>query len=412
MSLLAAQIFFALILAQPGTSKPAGAAAEPCLYLVVPLKGGFGEEITAPGVREAIRAAKTKKASAVVFTLDSPGGKVLDADAIAAVMDKERGELKYYAVVTRAISASIWPLSRCDRIFFAPGAAAGAAVAFHWDPDSGHADVDAKFNAAEAAIVSGAAEAHGQSGAVYRAMMLKEAKLFGWSDAKAEYHLADAAPADAKNVEQIDGETSVLAWSTEQAVKYRFGTLMPSDDPASLGPILGNEGWRSAGDGGPQAMNRWAKEIAAKAKETERAFDAIKKARESVVETAKRIVQQAKTAETSNPEKAVQVYYTGTGQFTPSTQVKWREQTDKAIGDWNLVVTLLNDLQKSEHRASQSVDDFNRARERELQARLVTERSEPLKLEPVDHKLDTGMLLKTANEAINKLNANRMKTRL
>src|SRR5215468_11222453 len=90
-------------LAQPPAPK-ADPKSDVTLYFTVPLKGTFGEEITAPGVRDAIRAAKTKKAAAVVFAFDTPGGRVADAQAIAAVMDKERGELKYYAVITRAIS--------------------------------------------------------------------------------------------------------------------------------------------------------------------------------------------------------------------------------------------------------------------------------------------------------------------
>jgi membrane-bound ClpP family serine protease len=191
--------------------QPAQPAADnSARFLEVPLRGVFGAEITAPGIRDAIRAAKSKKAAAVVFTFDTPGGRVLDADAIAAVMDAERSapggaDLKYYALITQAFSASVWPLSRCDRIFFAPGAAAGAAVAFRESAKTGNIEVDAKFNAAMAASVSAAAESHGQSGVIYRAMMLKDARLFGYKDASGEYHLSDQPPAsDAKDIEEID----------------------------------------------------------------------------------------------------------------------------------------------------------------------------------------------------------------
>ena len=402
-----------LVLTQPPAPAADPKAAEGTLYLVVPLKGVFGQEITAPGIRDAIRAAKAKKASAVVLTLDSPGGRVADADAIAAVMDKERGDLKYYAVVTRAISASMWPLSRCDSIFFAPGAAAGAAVAFSIDSKSGNAEVDAKFNAAKAAMVSGAAESHGQSGAAYRAMMIKDAKLFGWSDAKGEYHLGDAAPPDAKDIEQLDSENTVLAWTAEQAVKYHFGKVLPSADPAAIGDVLREANWRSAGDGGPQAMSRWAKEIERKAKDTEKALENIKTTREAIAGTADRAQRQAKVAEAADPGAgAIKIYYTGSGTFTPATQTLWRDQTDKAINEWRLVQSLLADLDRAERRAAQAVDDFNKARDREFQARLITEKPEPLKVEPFDHGLDVPMFKKLVGDAIDKLNASRMKTHL
>ncbi len=407
----------AVVLAQPPKTdakdgpKPAP-KPDAITYYAVPLKGAFGEEITAPGIREAIRAAKSKKASAVVFQLDSPGGLVADARAIAEVMEKERGDLKYYAVVTEAISASVWVLCNCDRIFFAPGGAAGAAVAFHWDPKSGHADVDAKVSAAIASIVSSAAESHGQSGAAYRAMIVKDAKLFGWTDSRGEYHLGDTSPADAKNVEQLDNENSVLAWTTEQAAKYQFGILMPAADPAALGALLGAETWQSAGDGGAAAMVRCSREIAQKAKESEKAFEAIKQARDKVFEAAERVPRQIKVADAAAPEKTVKVFYTGGGQFTPGSINQWRSQTDKAVNEWSLVNSLLDDLAKSENRVEQAVENYNRALDREYQARLVTEKPPKLKYEPVDHRLDVKMCRKTVAEESARLAANKAKNHL
>ena len=76
-----------------------------------------------------------------------------------------------------------------------------------------------------------------------------------------------------------------------------------------------------------------------------------------------------------------------------------------------MVGPLVADLERAEQRARQAVEDFNKARERELQARLITERIEPLKLEPVDTGLDVPMLTKTVGNAIARLNANRVKGR-
>lgn len=327
-------VLLASALAHAQLATPGGGVDTTTFFLEVPLKGTFGEQITAPGVREAIRAAKTRKAAAIVFTFDTPGGRVVDANAIAAVMDAERADLKYYALITRAISAAVWPLSRCDRVFFAPGAASGAAVAFYESAKTGNLEVDAKFNAALAARVAAAAESHNQSGAVYRAMMLKDARLFGFKDASGTLQLTDQPPSpDAKDVEEIDTAATVLAWTTEQAAKYHFGLPAPSADPASLGPPLGADSWQGLGNVGNDSMKRSSKEVERKAKATERAESKIKEAREHVVEIAKRIVDQTKAAEGSEPDKGgMTIYYKeGSGAFTPETQIRWRNQTDTAI---------------------------------------------------------------------------------
>jgi hypothetical protein len=189
--------------------------------------------------------------------------------------------------------------------------------------------------------------------------------------------------------------------------------VLPSADPATIGPVLGAENWASAGDAGTQAMNRWAKQVELKAKETEKAMDAIKKDREFVVEVARKIVAQGKVAQASEPVHSVQIYYReNSGTFTAGTMTSWMNQTDKSIGEWNTYVALLDDLKKAEHRAAQAVDDYNRARDREFDARLAPQKPEPLKVDPVEHGLDVQLLGKKAADTIVRLRNERSKNRL
>jgi hypothetical protein len=387
---------------------PASAQAQEGGYFEIPLKGEFGKEITALGIRDGMRAARSHKASAVVFVFDTPGGAVADAEAIAATIDKERGDkkgpqLKVYSVIHRAISASVWPLSHSDRIFFEPGAAAGAAVAFHWDLDTGNAEVNAKFNAAVSAEVAGAAEAHGQPGCVYRAMMIKEARLFAWPLPGGGYKLSDTKPdADVKGVVEIDSDQTVLAWTSEQAQKYGFGTIMPTSDLASLGPLLKSENWAPCGKDGASLMNRAFKDIERKKNDAEKAKEAIISHREAVVQAAERISAMADAADSSEPSKVLGNRTTGA-----SAQIAWRNQSDKAIQNWNTVLSLLSDLERNERAAEQSVTDYNNARAKEYQARQYTEKYEPVKLEPIDKKLDVKLVRKYAQEAVSRLSAAR-----
>src|SRR4051812_5371559 len=84
----------ALVLALPLCAQDAAPVAG-ARYLEVPLKGGIGKEITAPGVRNALKFARAQHATHIVFTLDTPGGRVADARAIGKVLDDDKGDLTY-----------------------------------------------------------------------------------------------------------------------------------------------------------------------------------------------------------------------------------------------------------------------------------------------------------------------------
>jgi hypothetical protein len=325
-------------------------------------------------------------------------------------MDQERAGLQYDALVVRAISAAVWPLSRMDRVFFSPAAAAGAAVAFTHDIKTGQVEVDAKFNAAITAQVAAAAESHGQPGCVYRAMMLKDARLYRWRD-KDGVHLSSESPSGA-NAEEIDSENTVLAWTAQQAAESGFGAMAPSSDPASLGPLLSATHWTSAGDLPAQVNARWVAELARDEQKSKDAEEAITTARKSVVEVAKRLIAQMTTARNAEPSKVVELYYHGSGSITPDSQAKWRERTDRAVGEWNTVHALLADLEKAERHAGHAVDDYNAAFTRECAARLYDGKPDPLVLDPVEHHLDAKAIRKEADDTIRRLNAERSKNRL
>ena len=147
-------------------------------YVEATLTGTFGEEITAPGVSAVLKLAKTTRAKTLVFVIDSPGGYVADARAIAEILENEGSDFRIITVIRRAISASIWLLSKSNVIAFEDGKAAGAAVAYSQDETTGEISVDSKFNSAIAAQLAGSAERRGQPGAVYRAMVVREVELF------------------------------------------------------------------------------------------------------------------------------------------------------------------------------------------------------------------------------------------
>jgi hypothetical protein len=160
-------------------------------------------------------------------------------------------------------------------------------------------------------------------------------------------------------------------------------------------------------------MARWKSEIERAARAHETAKNKIELSRKAVAEAAKHVVSQVKAARAADPARVVKLYYReGSGVLTSDSQVKWRDQSDRAIREWNNAAAVLSDLTKAERRASNAVEDYNAAVVREWAARLYAEKPDPLELEPVNHGLDIPALKKEAADAIQKLAAERVRSRL
>jgi hypothetical protein len=400
---------FAAVLALATPALAQSEAPASMKYLAVPVAGEVGKEITARGVRNAIRAARSKKADAVVFVIDTNGGRVADADAIGKVMDDERGNLKYYSIVVKTISAGVWPLTRSDKIFFAPGGSAGAAVAFSYNPETGSAEVDAKFCAAVAAKLAAAAESHGQPAAVYRAMVVKDERLFRYTDAKGKVCVCNQEPpAGSKDPREIDTKNSVLALTPAEAEEIGFGVSVPSADPADIGAWIDVASWTAAGPPAAGPMREGAKEVQARAEATEAARKRIVHARESLAEFASRLPNQRKIAVQSEPGV---VHVSASGAYsTLGGSGTWTERCDAAIREWEEILSLCTGIEQAQAAAERALKDLNAAQAREAEARLLTEKPKDVELEPVEIKQDVAAYRREANQKIAQLKMSRLNT--
>jgi hypothetical protein len=353
-----------------------------------------GKEITARGVRNAVRPAKQKKADAVVFVIDTNGGRVADAEAIGKVLEEERGSLRYYSIVVKTFSAGVWTLAQSDQVFFAPGGPTGAAVCFSYKPDSGSAEVDAKFCAAIAAKLAGAAEARGQLGAVYRAMVVKDERLFRYTDASGRVCVSNQEPpAGSKEVREMDSRGSVLALTPAEAEEIGFGTALPSGDAAEIGRMIGVTDWAAVGPDAKGMMVAAAKEVKARADAVASGLERVKHARDSIIDFASRLPNQRGVA----------------AQAESAWGTSWTARCDTAIREWNEVLSLCNGIDQAKAAAERAVRDVNTALQREAEARLLTEKPEEVQMVPVELKQDVAAYRREANQRIASLKADRMK---
>lgn len=234
----------------PKAKEPAGD------FLVVPLKGTFGEEITPKGVDTALDWAVSKGVKHVVFTIDSPGGQVWAAESIRAIIKEHAGKVTCHVVIQNAMSASIWVVFACDQIGALPGATLGAAVAFKIN-DTGKAEVDEKLNSAIAAKIASEADRLGHPGELARSMVLTDQKLYAVLEGDAWKFVHDQPGPDAK-FETLNEGNRVVTLTTEQMLKYKVASKVEKSDDAAFAVLLGDAKLKPSGTMGESSMKNAA----------------------------------------------------------------------------------------------------------------------------------------------------------
>jgi ATP-dependent protease ClpP protease subunit len=102
-------------------------------YYVIPIKGEIGKDTQKETVKQALNLAKNKKASYVVFQIDSPGGSVAETEEILDLMAQNTDQ-RHVAIVTKALSSAAVLSMACPDIFVQKGAMIGAAVPISTGP--------------------------------------------------------------------------------------------------------------------------------------------------------------------------------------------------------------------------------------------------------------------------------------
>lgn len=363
--------------------------ADSTLYTLIPIHGTIGEEAVAAGVENALESARRSKIRYVVFDIDTPGGLVSHADEMAKAIAQHREKTKgwkepvqIYAYVRRAISAGIWVMFSCDRVFWADGATAGGAVMFRQDQTTGAAEVDAKMNSIVAAELAAVAQGLGHPQEVVRAMMLPASSLYVWTDDTGARRTSDSMPdrGAGSDVHELDGPETVLTLTTADAMDIGLGTMAPGG-PESLGQMLELAGWKPAGKGGAAAMKQAARSQQAKEdkaeRDAERAEELRTKALSMNENTLKPLIERANQADPYQGS-----YETVNGYFTGESQAEWARRTSNALKLWAKVLDVIRDLDKMdrEHLKITGASIFNRESGRmvgskvdEIMARLRSE---------------------------------------
>jgi hypothetical protein len=156
--------------AEPVAPPIVPAASGPTYYLIQ-LHGEVGDTYTADLLEKALADAAKRKPTAVVLDINSPGGKVSEAETMIKTMHHYNKELRIVALVDQDLSASaIVSLSARD-IFMKPTGIFGAATAYADDDWFGPRLLREKYQSAWRAVARNSAEEGGHEPLLAEAMI-------------------------------------------------------------------------------------------------------------------------------------------------------------------------------------------------------------------------------------------------
>lgn len=215
-------------------TKPRWVEAGAGRFLLVPLSGGIGYEVTAESITAAGRIAdESKSASIVVLEFDSPGGIVAEAFKISKAIDELRRRHRVVTWIKEAMGAATMVAMRADDIYFRPGAAMGATMQIR-----GAARNDEISDAAVRMALEFAPAARGDEGRMIMAAIVDARSILTYTkDASGKVTFRDKVTGAAGEVVLSDDRDS-LCFNSSNALECGVsrGTAASAEE---LGKLLG-----------------------------------------------------------------------------------------------------------------------------------------------------------------------------
>ena len=146
-------------------------------YVLVPLIGQIGKDVTADALRGGLEKARKANPRFIVLAIDSPGGDIGEMVGMLDLLRDASKQIEVVAYVKRAYSAAAVIAMSCRDIYMKPDAAIGATVPFRMTAN-GPADVDAKFRSVIEAQMRASTAQGGHADLLIRAMSEMNLELY------------------------------------------------------------------------------------------------------------------------------------------------------------------------------------------------------------------------------------------
>ncbi len=335
--------------AAPRVSDPTKFEDPGSVYLEAPIRGAFGKDVRASGVRAVLAYARAHRIGHVVFTIDSTGGDLDEAQEIYQLLKSQLGKIRLHAIVHNCLGDALAVPAACDTINLLPGSKIGGL-------GRRLAEISDKLAKEDEAVLrrqlandlEATAQERGRSGRIMRAMVDPTSRLAAWRDENNEPALGTALPEGTAKDRVIfeDGPDTVLMLSYEQAIA--LGLPPFKGDAQDLGKLLGISQWQSESDFGHRTMAKAAADAARQEAGAQAVFAAKVKNNVTRRETAERSMESnMKQASEWAPTKESYATYKNyathwnwgygyggsydTNRLTAESRKKWRDRTDACM---------------------------------------------------------------------------------
>lgn len=190
-------------------------------YVVVPVIGVIGDDITVDALRAGLAEARAARPQYVILEIDSPGGNVGQMMEMVEVLNDASRDLKIIAYVKSAYSAAAVIAMSCPQVYMKAGATIGATVAFRMT-ENGPTDVDAKFRSVVEARMRAANQHGSHADLLIRGMSESDLTLY-LADKDGRLSLSTSGPG-----KLIKGKGQILTLTADEAVECGLAHVAPT----------------------------------------------------------------------------------------------------------------------------------------------------------------------------------------
>lgn len=361
-------------------------------YLEIELVGEFGREIAARGVDLALRASARQGVERAVIYLDSLGGDIDDARAVADVLASHRREFELHIIARRAIGEAMWVLIEADELWVEETSEIGPGVVIDPPPIGRARNIDSDDAVAIAELTRRATMRGFPREIILAASLTEESLWYSFDPASGEARFSTSQSPGAK---QLVGPNMVLALTGREMISFGLAQELPENtDTDGRLPQFGRA----------VSGQRWLRQGASDLARLNTRRDRMLERYEATVNTFSRqeswVQGQRDTA--ARPRISTPVVYPGGRQNSRQIRER-RARLDEAIAAWNGVLRGLAELRILEGRLERYWRDYQRVREQVHQTRMLQTRFVPDPPPPIDRSIDADQIERQARNELSRL---------
>lgn len=281
-------------------------------YLVVPLHGVVGQQVTADLLEACLADAVLREPTVVVLEINSPGGLIQEVPRLAEVIGRYRDRLRLVVFVREAMSAAAITALGVEEILVHPNARFGAATAWRVGPKGTPTEIEEKFQSAWRATARSMAEMGRHEPLLAEAMI----------DANVQLHVRqeDGKPVVVKgqapqNTRELTGKGKLLTLTAGEAVACGLADAQ-AKNYADLGRQLGLPDWKRH-DALAQPLAKWHEQT-------------LQRATWELGQLTEEFKTNVNKARAVDPQKGQYKVFQNKA-FTPSSRQRWLSRTRTAL---------------------------------------------------------------------------------